>query len=179
MYCRVCGSVVNDKADICLKCGCRPLNGNAYCQECSAETTEKQELCVKCGCRLKKITGNPTGAMDGFNNVMGELNRTLSAGNVSEAEMNLDFSPLPSYYQKEFQKIYDSGETYKGHFNIWAFLFGVIWALTKGCWLSAIIALIIGFATAGVGNVVWWIIYAFRGTYIYYCAYVKGQQKII
>lgn len=179
MYCRVCGSLVNDKADICLKCGCRPLNGNAYCQECGAATTEKQELCIRCGCRLKKITGNPTSVMDSLNRVMGELNRTPSASDVSEAEINPDFSPLPPYYQRKFQRILDSNETYKGGFNIWAFLFGPIWAITKGCWLSAIVAFITSIATSGVGGVIWWFIYGFRGTYMYYCSYVKGKQKII
>ena len=43
MYCRNCGSLLNDKADICIKCGCRPLNGTEFCQECGAKTNEKQE----------------------------------------------------------------------------------------------------------------------------------------
>lgn len=179
MYCRNCGALVNDRADICLKCGCRPLNGNAYCQECGTETTEKQELCVKCGCRLKRMVGSPTGTMDGVNHVMDGINRVLDTRDISDTDMNLNFSSLPPYYQREFQKIYDSGETYKGKFNIWGLLFGAIWALTKGCWLSAIIAFAISFITAGVGGVAYWFIYAFRGTYMYYCSYVKGKQNII
>jgi len=94
---------------------------------------------------------------------------------VPKVEMNLDFSPLPPYYQRKFQRIHDSGETYKGWFNILAFLFGLVWALTKGCWLSAIIALIISIVTADIGGVVCWFIYTFRGTYMYYCSFVKGK----
>ncbi|NLP37987.1 MAG: TM2 domain-containing protein [Firmicutes bacterium] len=52
MYCRNCGAAVNEKAEVCMSCGVRPLNGNKFCQECGAETSEKQEICTKCGCRL-------------------------------------------------------------------------------------------------------------------------------
>jgi len=117
--------------------------------------------------------------MDGVNHVMDGINRVLDTRDDADMDMNLNFSSLPPYYQREFQRIYDSGETYKGRFNIWAFLFGAIWALTKGCWLSAIIAFILSIITAGVGGFVWWFIYAFRGTYMYYCSYVKGKQNII
>lgn len=172
MYCRNCGELLNDKAEICTKCGCRPLNGNEYCQECGAKTTEKQEMCVKCGCRLKTSMGKPKSFLDTINN-------SVNGGNSENQEMNLDFSYLPPYYQKEFQKIYDSGETYKGKFNVWGLLFGCVWALTKGCWLSAIIAIAISFVTMGIGGVVYWFIYGFRGTYMYYCAYVKDKQCII
>lgn len=55
MYCRNCAAEVNEKAEVCVSCGVRPLNENKYCQECGAETTEKQELCTKCGCRLKNF----------------------------------------------------------------------------------------------------------------------------
>ncbi len=171
MYCRNCGAPVNDKAEICVKCGCRPLNGNEYCQECGALTTENQEMCVKCGCRLKISSGNSNGILENINNIV--------SGNSESEKMNLDFSQLDPYYQREFQKIYNSGENYKGKFNIWAFLFGNIWALTKGCWLSAIISFIISIATVGIGGVVYWFIFGFRGTYMYYCAYVKDKQCII
>lgn len=168
MYCRVCGSLINDKAEICVKCGCRPLNGNEYCQECGAKTNEKQEMCIRCGCRLKMSSGQQKSILDNINNF----------GNSNNETLDLDFSSLPPYYQKEFEKIYSSNESYKGKFNIWAFLFGIIWALTKGCWLSVIVSVILCAVTAGVGGVVYWFIYGFRGTYMYYCSYVKNKQCI-
>ncbi len=58
MYCRNCGSQVNDKAEFCLKCGVRPFNAKAYCQECGVETNEKQEICIKCCVRLKTLTSS-------------------------------------------------------------------------------------------------------------------------
>lgn len=168
MYCRNCGGLINDKADICMKCGCRPLNGDEFCQECGAETTEKQEVCVKCGCWLKSIKTESTSFWSGFN-------MDVDDGQV----INSNFSSLPRYYQREFQKIYTTNETYKGKFNVWAFLFGAIWALTKGCWLSALVSVAISIVTAGIGGVVYWFIFGFRGTYMYYRAYTKNRQCIM
>lgn len=171
MYCRNCGAEINDKAEICVKCGCRPLSGTQFCQECGSKTSDKQEMCVNCGCRLRVSSGNSGGILEDINNAV--------SGNADSQAVHLDFSGLPLYYQQEFQKIYDSGETYKGKFNIWALLFGLIWALTKGCWLAAVVALIASVVTAGVGGVVYWFIFGFRGTYMYYCSYVKHKQMII
>ncbi|WP_350343907.1 hypothetical protein PRVXT_000269 [Proteinivorax tanatarense] len=55
MFCRNCASQLNDKAEVCMSCGLKPLNENKYCQECGAETSDKQEICIKCGCRLQKL----------------------------------------------------------------------------------------------------------------------------
>lgn len=169
MYCRNCGALVNDKAEICVKCGCRPLNGTEYCQECGARTSEKQEVCIKCGCRLRRLSGGSTGFLESINSVV----------NGDGGEEYLDFSGLPPYYQREFQKIHSSGETYKGKFNVWGLLFGCIWALTKGCWLAALVSFIVGIVTSGVGAVVYWFIFGFRGTYMYYCAFTKQKQIIV
>ncbi len=168
MYCRVCGSLINEKAEMCVKCGCRPLNGNEHCQECGSKTTEKQELCIRCGCRLKTSIAKSTNILDNF-----------SIGNSDDnGEINLDFSHLPEYYQQEFKKIYESGEVYKGKFNIWAFLFGNLWALSKGCWLFAVVTGILCVITYGVAAIGATAVVAFRGNYIYYCYYVKGKQTI-
>ncbi len=53
MHCRNCGVDVADKAEICLKCGVRPLRGDKFCHNCGAETSPAQEICIKCGVRLK------------------------------------------------------------------------------------------------------------------------------
>ena len=55
MYCRTCGNKINDNAEICVKCGCKPLIGKDYCQSCGARTTQKQEACTKCGKRLLSV----------------------------------------------------------------------------------------------------------------------------
>jgi len=90
-----------------------------------------------------------------------------------------DFSPLSLYYQSEFAEILSSGEAYKGKFNWAAFLFGVFWALSKGLWLSALVAVVVITLTRGWGAFFFWIWYGFRANYIYYCRFAKDKQKII
>lgn len=55
VFCRSCGKQVDEKAEICVGCGVRPLNSNKFCQNCGGATNPEQELCVKCGVRLKKV----------------------------------------------------------------------------------------------------------------------------
>lgn len=52
MYCRTCGKELNNNADVCMNCGCKPQKGRKYCQNCGSETTENQDVCVKCGIKL-------------------------------------------------------------------------------------------------------------------------------
>lgn len=54
MYCRNCGKEVPEKAEVCLGCGVRPLNGEKFCWNCAAESAANQEFCLKCGVRLKR-----------------------------------------------------------------------------------------------------------------------------
>ena len=58
MFCKSCGNQVADRAEICLRCGVRPLNGTKFCQNCGVETNPAQEICVKCGTRVR---GGPAG----------------------------------------------------------------------------------------------------------------------
>lgn len=55
MYCRTCGNHVNDNAEVCIKCGCKPLIGNDFCQNCGIKTISQQVMCTKCGVRLKSV----------------------------------------------------------------------------------------------------------------------------
>ncbi len=168
MYCRNCGSVTNEKAEVCIKCGYRPLNGGNYCQECGAVTNANQEICIKCGCRLADTVQPTNSFFDG-----------LAVSESKGATSNYDFRYLDPYYQSEFANIQQSNEAYKGKWNWCAFLFGWIWALTKGCWLSAVVCLTVSIATFGVGGFIYCIIYGIRGNYIYYSHYVKHRQCII
>lgn len=56
MYCRNCGQKVDDKAIMCISCGCPPLSGEKYCQNCAAEVGPypTSEVCTKCGVKLAK-----------------------------------------------------------------------------------------------------------------------------
>jgi hypothetical protein len=88
----------------------------------------------------------------------------------------VDFRGLTPYYQEEFRKIHESNESYKGKWNWAAFLFGAIWALTKGLWTSALTALIVTVVTGGLGGIVYWFVFGTRGNYIYYTNHVKKKQ---
>lgn len=57
---------------------------------------------------------------------------------------------------------------YKGKFNICAFLFGPLWALTKPTALIGLIALIASFLTSGLGGIIACIYFGFRGNYMCY-----------
>ena len=107
MYCRTCGNKINDNAEICVKCGCKPLIGKSYCQNCGAGTTEQQEMCTKCGTRLKTIVyDNP------INNrkhiigivltVLGFILLTITVLRIGEGfiskEFIYDFIYEPSYF---------------------------------------------------------------------------------
>ncbi len=86
----------------------------------------------------------------------------------------LNVAGLTPYYQEEFQKIYDSGESYQGKWNWAAFWFGPLWAISKGASHSALAGFLAAFTI--IGGVIFWFIYGSRGNYIYYTLYVKKQQ---
>ena len=81
------------------------------------------------------------------------------------------------YYQEEFRKI-DKGDGYEGKFNWAAFLFGAFWALYRGLWLPALIAVIGALFTAGIVGVVYWFIFGIRGNLMYYKKVVKGENSV-
>jgi hypothetical protein len=102
--------------------------------------------------------------------------KTAAGVGTAGAPTAVDFSGLSPYYRKEFQRIYDSNEQYKGKWNWAAFLFGPFWGLTKGLWLATIICVIAFVLTYGVAGIVYWFIFGFRGNYMYYCASTKKKQ---
>ena len=52
MYCRNCGSEMNQNAVVCVKCGVSTGTGNAYCPHCGKETAPVAAVCLSCGCSL-------------------------------------------------------------------------------------------------------------------------------
>ncbi|HHT30494.1 MAG TPA: TM2 domain-containing protein [Candidatus Cloacimonetes bacterium] len=63
MYCRNCGSQVDDNAVVCISCGVPPLKGSKHCQNCGKDVNEMSEVCVSCGVKLitQKATDNLSG----------------------------------------------------------------------------------------------------------------------
>lgn len=106
----------------------------------------------------------------------------ITQGNVNPQQRSLpesgrSFDAYPRKYATEYAKIYNSNESYKGSFNLMAFLFGPLWALSKGLWFHAILATGIIMVTVGVMAIPMWFYTGFRGTYLLYCKDVKAQQK--
>ncbi len=108
---------------------------------------------------------------------------------MENENQTFDLSGLDTYYQKEFSRIYESNETYKGKWNWWAFFFTSIWAFIKGCWLIGILSLFtISFTLyrqeiapgvyfiIGGPTLIWSLIYGWRGTWFYYNAKIKKKQ---
>ena len=52
MYCRNCGSIMNDQAAICVTCGVPVGKGNNYCPMCGDTTDSMALVCMKCGVNL-------------------------------------------------------------------------------------------------------------------------------
>ena len=52
MYCRNCGSEMNNEAVVCVKCGVPAGKGNQFCPNCGAETNPEAVVCVSCGASL-------------------------------------------------------------------------------------------------------------------------------
>lgn len=162
MYCRNCGAMVNDKAVICVKCGCRPTNGDNYCQSCGARTVVKQFKCTQCGSLLNN-------SIESFDDI--KIDIDFSAPHPFNAKKK-----LTPYMQKECQKIHNSNGAYKGKFNICAFLFGPLWGLTNFCVFEAIIAIIASVLTAGFGTIIAAFLFGFRGNYWNYKNFVSSQK---
>ena len=98
---------------------------------------------------------------------------------LNQSQKRVNFSNLSTYYMDEFTKMRESNEQYRGKWNWAAFFFGPLWALTKGVWLAPIICVIVSVITAGVGGIIYWFVFAFRGNYLYYCSHVKDKQLVI
>ncbi len=58
MYCKNCGSELNENAVACIKCGCDPKKGINNCPSCGVELKPEQIICVKCGVSLTNQTNS-------------------------------------------------------------------------------------------------------------------------
>jgi TM2 domain-containing membrane protein YozV len=57
MFCRNCGTQLDDRAIACTKCGVNPHNGVAFCQNCGKPTVANAAVCVSCGVGLAQPAG--------------------------------------------------------------------------------------------------------------------------
>ena len=59
MYCKNCGSQMDNMAAVCLKCGVRAGVGDRFCSNCGAQTLPGAAVCTHCGMTLNSV---PPGA---------------------------------------------------------------------------------------------------------------------
>lgn len=55
MFCRNCGSQVDNNAAICVNCGVATGNGSNFCPNCGANTPMGATICTNCGFALPQI----------------------------------------------------------------------------------------------------------------------------
>jgi len=103
-----------------------------------------------------------------------------AVGNVShrKTKSTIDTSTLSERYTEEFKKIHQSNGSYKGGFNVMAFLFGPLWALSKGLWLHALVVFFAVILSGGILAIPAWIFSGVRGTHVFYLKHVQGQQSV-
>jgi len=183
VFCSACGRPSRNLAKFCAGCGSglepAPTDAmgapvmprNASCPGCGRAVSQGQSHCSECGVYTHAAQAGAKVAAMLDNLPWNPPQAQPSAGAVAPA-----WPDLSPYYQKEFRLIYESGESYKGKWNWAAFIFGFIWALTKGLWLPFLVALIVSIMTSGIGGVVYWFIFGARGNYMYYCAKAKNKQ---
>ena len=53
MFCRNCGSEMNDNQAICLKCGVETGKGSSFCSNCGKPVNEQAAVCLNCGVAIK------------------------------------------------------------------------------------------------------------------------------
>lgn len=105
-----------------------------FCSNCGREINNNV-VCPYCGYSLNNNAGQ-------FNN-QPNFNPQPNFTNLNDFNTYTHkFNQLKPYYQQEFLKFESSNGTYNGKFNICAFLFGNLWALTKGLWLLPLISFV-------------------------------------
>lgn len=149
------------------------------CKNCGFEYNVEHKFCPKCGIYFQDESGKVSEVIiEKNNNDKGEYYRN----NKTKDNVYNDFVSLKPYYQLEFTKIKDSGETYKGKFNFFPFLFSWIWMLTKKMYVGAVVYIIVVGALTnyvhGVFSLLFAIVMGIRANYMYYNYYTKGTYKL-
>ncbi len=52
MYCKNCGSEMNDNAAVCIKCGAAKGTGASFCHNCGKPISPGAAVCLACGSAL-------------------------------------------------------------------------------------------------------------------------------
>ena len=56
MFCRNCGSQMDNNANVCIKCGVAAGVGQAFCSNCGSQTAPGAVVCTRCGFGLNSAS---------------------------------------------------------------------------------------------------------------------------
>lgn len=165
--CRNCRATLTPVAEFCGSCGSQnPTSALIRCASCGADVPVAQSFCSRCGTRNEYASAQTTSSAE-----TQSPSPTVSSCSYS----NLSLS---AYYQDEFAKMLKDPR-YEGKWNWAAFLFGGLWALTKGLWgpvLLCIGALVVTAPLGGVPALLLWFYFGARGNSMYYKKMALGQS---
>lgn len=58
MYCKNCGSEMNENAAVCLTCGAAKNTGKGFCANCGNTVNENAAVCLNCGANISNKGGS-------------------------------------------------------------------------------------------------------------------------
>lgn len=112
-----------------------------FCKKCGTKLSDDAKFCANCGVKIQEENSEQM-----TNNVEGEQGQ----------KENFDEKLIKAYIGNKADKMYNSVKN--GGFNIWGFLFGIIYFVYRKMYLvsilTIIISYIIGYIIPSIGNYV-------------------------
>jgi hypothetical protein len=141
--------------------------GTAFCTGCGVRLGPGHHFCGACGT-----------SVDTLSNAVPATSAAVAPGPARPVHSAANFPGLSGYYRQEFAQIESSGERYQGKWNWAAFFFGALWALSKGLWVPALVAFVGSIFTGGIVGLIYWVIFAARGNYMYYRKIARNENSV-
>lgn len=142
------------------------------CPNCTKEINSALNFCPFCGGKINAastVESNPQ-----FNNENADF---TSPGTLrNDASSQNDYQVQSNYYDKIFYKFDENGGHYSFSWNWWAFFFGLLWYISKGLWVKAILILITAIIVNPIVGTLLCIYTGAFGNYDYYLKKVKNTQ---
>jgi hypothetical protein len=165
LACRKCHRDLPPGQQFCPDCGAfNPVGGILECYKCTNKIPIAAAYCGFCGNR----------------NPFSETEPDVGAP-VARENGKLDFSSTPElsrYYREQFQRIYDSRESYQGKWNWAAFFWGAFWAFSKGLWAPVVLCIVVSIPFGGLPAIIFWAYFGARGNIMYYKKLVKKETVV-
>ena len=159
----------------CTKCSRDIPDSSAFCKYCGTEQEAKIDSTSD-----DKPRETKTSATTSTSASSSADNKGFTGEKEGRRYLNgVDITAEDPYWQQEFRKIYTSNGTYKGKFNLAAFLAGAFWPFAKGMPVVGLIwagAAILASFLAGIGWIIVWIVAGMRANYIRYMYVIEQEQ---